>query len=68
MAELKFLNSSAGLGLALDRSGWTMSAVKDQRHASHPAQMGELECMIVPTLRMWQSTVLVDLPLLAVGL
>ena len=52
-----FLSSaSIDLGLALDRSGWTMLIVLALNHASSPAQTLVLDPTIVSILRMWQFT------------
>jgi len=47
----------AGLGLALDGSGWTMSTVEALNHTSRPVQTGELGRTTVLILRMWQFIV-----------
>ena len=50
-------SSSAGMGLALDRSGWMMSVVLVLNHVLPPAQTEELDQMTVVILRMWRFTV-----------
>ena len=52
--KLKLL--SVGMGLALDRSGWTMSVVLVLNHVSSPAQTEELDHTTVVILRMWPYT------------
>ena len=49
-------SASVGLGLVLDRSGWTMLTVLALNHASSPAQTVVLDPTIVSILRMWQFT------------
>ena len=48
----------AGMGLALDQSGWMMS-VLGLSQAFSPAQTGELGLTTVPILKTWPFTVLV---------
>lgn len=47
----------AGLGLALDQFGWTMSTVRALSHTSLPVQTGELGRITVIILRMWRFIV-----------
>ena len=49
---LSSITSCAGLGQALVRSGWMMSAVLGVNHASSPAHTGDLGPTTVPILKM----------------
>ena len=49
---LSSITSSAGLGQALVRSGWMMSAVLGVNHALSPAHTGRLGPTTVPILKM----------------
>ena len=47
----------AGLGMALDRSGWMVSDVGVLNHVSPPAHTAELGHTTVVILMMWQFIV-----------